>query len=114
MGIRDTLRMGVTICTLAAASISAKSAYALPFEGEGEECTTWVRYPIVHTVKKGEDLWDIAQQYFGRVKGKYDGKKIHHPTDIALANGIKTSDYKIHPGQHLIIPGKYNGKSYCE
>jgi nucleoid-associated protein YgaU len=54
--------------------------------------------PVFHEVKKGENLWKIAEQHYGKGKGsKY--------TVIFEANKPMLSDPdKIYPGQNLRIP----------
>jgi nucleoid-associated protein YgaU len=54
--------------------------------------------PVLHEVKKGENLWKIAEKHYGKGKGsKY--------TVIFEANKPMLSDPdKIYPGQNLRIP----------
>ena len=122
MKLKNTLRTGLTICTLAGASLMAKPAegiamagwIAIAMEGEGEECYRRVYDPLVHIVEGNENLWDIGRLYFGKVAERNETGKIirHYPTEIATANHIKTSDY-IHPGQSLVIPGMLSDTYHC-
>ncbi len=104
MDIKSTLRTGLTICTLVGSTVLSRTAEGILLEGDGEACSRRGSYEI-HTVHGNENLWDIAKLYFGKVAARWSDGKImfHYPTDIAKANGIKTSDY-IHEGQKLIIP----------
>ncbi len=48
----------------------------------------------IYTVKEGEDLWQIAEKYFGSGENAYD---------IAQANKLK-EPYVLETGQRIIIP----------
>ena len=114
MNLKNTLRTGLTICTLAGASLMAKPAKGIAMEGEAEECYKRVYDPLVHVVKGNENLWDIARLYFGKVAERNETGKIigHYPTEIARANHIKTP-YYIHPKQRLVIPGMLSDTYHC-
>ncbi len=105
MDLRESLRTGLTICALVAPVLLPRTAQSLLIDaGGGKACPSMGSYEI-HTVRRGENLWDIARRYFGEVAARWPDGKImfHYPTDIAEANGIKTSDY-LREGQELIIP----------
>jgi hypothetical protein len=104
MDIKNALRTGLTICTLVGSTLLSRTAEGLVEAGNGEGCSKEGSYEI-HIVRGNEDLWKIAKLYFGKVASRWPDGKImfHYPTDIAKANGIKTSDY-IREGQRLIIP----------
>lgn len=54
--------------------------------------------PVFHEVKKGENLWKIAEQHYGKGKGS-------NYTVIFEANKPMLNDPdKIYPGQNLRIP----------
>ena len=59
--------------------------------------------PLIHTVKKGDCLWMIAQKYFGNGKSF---KKIYADNKDLIDKGNKDTGYPIYtiyPGQKLII-----------
>ena len=114
MNLKNVLRTGLTICTLAGASLTAKPAEGLlTGSGDLDDCETMRYAPLVHTVEGNENLWDIARLYFGEFAERNETGKIirHHPTEIARANHIKTP-YYIHPKQRLVIPGRYDISRY--
>lgn len=78
-------------------------------------CPAWRHELFKHEVKKGENLWDIAGEHYGTITRKDENGKVwlHYPTLIAQENGIDVSGY-LHPGQSLVIPGKYSGERYCD
>ena len=98
-------RAARTLCTIVALSLPIRTANAeigmgwnrlAACPGERPPC----KYPteMKHIVKKGENLWDIARQYYGKIK-EYS----HYPTEIARFNHRKVSDY-IYAGETLNIP----------
>ncbi len=112
MNLKNSLRTGLTICTLAGTLITARPTEAV-METNTEIYCDSRRRPLHHTVEGNQNLWNISRLYYGKVVERWSDGEImfHYPTEIARANGIKTSDY-IREGQRLLIPGRYRG-NYC-
>jgi nucleoid-associated protein YgaU len=60
--------------------------------------STPAREPTLHTVKKGDNLWKIAEVYFGK------GKGAKHTVIFDANRPMLSHPDKIYPGQVLRIP----------
>ena len=109
-------RAAQTLCTIVALSLPTTASADVFFNFDaGLACRERhvCKYPaeIKHQVKAGENLWDIARQYYGII-GSHHQYDNHYPTAIARFNHRKVSDY-LHDGETIELPkiGKLSEQS---